>query len=138
MRIRLRIVLVCTMALQFIAVRSALAASAAEKADAFEPRLGPPFEVRERPSLGSDKAAIVVVEFGSYKCAHCEEFHQRVFPELLEQYVKPGKVQWVMIPSSDDSGSQSSGIFAVGRCVQRQGKFWEQLEFLMKISNKPS
>jgi protein-disulfide isomerase len=110
----------------------------ATAAAAVDPRLGPPFETRPRPTLGVDTAPIVVIEFGSYKCGHCEEFHQRVFPQLQEQYVKTGKVQWFMIPASDDSSNQSSRIFAVGRCVHRQGKFWDSLEFLMKISNKPS
>ncbi len=117
---------------------SVIAANAPAKATAFDPRLGEPFAVRNRPSLGSDKAPIVVVEFGSYKCSHCWEFLQRSFPQIDEQYIKTGKVQWFMVPSSDDPADPSSRIFAVGRCVQRQGKFWEQLGFLMTISSRPS
>jgi len=112
--------------------------AAPEKKPAFDPRLGEPFEVRDRPSLGSDKASIVVVEFASYKCSHCWEFLQRSFPEINEQYIKTGKVQWFMVPSSDNPADPAGKIFAVGRCLQRQGKFWDQLEFLMTISNRPS
>jgi protein-disulfide isomerase len=114
-----------------------LASSLAAADAAYDPRLGEPFTVRERPSLGSDKASIVVVEFGSYKCSHCEEFQQRVFPVLNEQYVKTGQVQWFMVPSSDNPADPSSRIFAIGRCLHRQGKFWDNLEFLMTVSNKP-
>jgi protein-disulfide isomerase len=117
---------------------SVMAANAPAKGDSFDPRLGSPFEVRDRPSLGSDKAPIVVVEFGSYKCSHCYEFLQGVFPQINEQYIKTGKVQWFMVPSSDDPADPSSRIFAIGRCVHRQGKFWETLDFLMTISNRPS
>jgi protein-disulfide isomerase len=133
-----------TNALRFLPIALAFASSAAfaanppAKADAFDPRLGPPFEIRDRPSLGSDKAPIVVVEFGSYKCSHCYEFLERAFPQLDEQYIKTGKVQWFMVPSSDNPADPSGKIFAVGRCLQRQGKFWDQLEFLMTISNRPS
>src|SRR4051812_20365747 len=109
-----------------------------QAAEAFDPRLGDPFTVRERPKLGSDQAPIVVVEFGSYKCSHCEEFHDRVFPALNEHYVKAGKIQWFMVPSSDKSSDESGKIFAVGRCIYRQGKFWDTLGFLMTISNRPS
>jgi protein-disulfide isomerase len=112
-------------------------ASPAAKPAAIDPRLGPPFEVRDRPSLGSDQAPIVVVEFGSYKCSHCEEFHQRVFPELKDRYITPGKVQWFMVPASGDSADASGHIFAIGRCVHRQAKFWDTLDYLMTISNKP-
>ncbi len=111
-----------------------LAAAAPE----IDPRLGAPFEKRDRPSMGSDKASIVVVEFASYKCSHCWDFLQTIFPALEEQYVKPGKVQWFMVPSSDNPADPASRIFAVGRCVQRQGKFWDQLAFLMSISSRPS
>ena len=116
---------------------SVVAAAPPAKADAFDPRLGEPFEIRERPSLGSDQAPIVVVEFGSYKCGHCQEFLQRAFPQLNERYIKTGKVQWFLVPSSDNPADQSTRIFAIGRCVNRQGKFWETLDALMTISNKP-
>lgn len=116
----------------------AFAANAPAKPEVFDPRLGPPFEKRERPTLGSDQAPIVVVEFGSYKCSHCYEFLQRVMPELNEKYIKTGKVQWFLVPSSDNPADPSSKIFAVGRCLLKQGKFWDQLDFLMTISNRPS
>ena len=114
-----------------------LAASVAAADEAIDPRLGAPFTVRERPSLGSDRAPIVVIEFGSYKCSHCEEFQQRSFPEINEKYIKTGKVQWFLVPSSDNPADPSSRIFQIGRCVMRQGKFWENLDFLMTISKRP-
>jgi protein-disulfide isomerase len=129
-----------TNARRFLPLVLALASAfgAPDKTAAFDPRLGEPFEKRDRPSLGSDKAPIVVVEFGSYKCSHCWEFLERAFPQIDEQYIKTGKVQWFMVPSSDNPADPSGKIFAVGRCLQRQGKFWEQLNFLMMISNRPS
>ena len=102
-----------------------------------DPRLGAPFEKRARPSLGSELAPIVVVEFGSYKCGHCEEFHQNVFPALKQGYVDAGKVQWFIVPTSDNPADQSGQIFLIGRCVEQQGKFWDQLQFLMTLSRRP-
>lgn len=129
-----------TNALRFLPILLALApvSGAPEKPAAFDPRLGAPFEIRDRPSLGSAQAPIVVIEFASYKCSHCWEFLERSFPQIEENYIKTGKVQWFMVPSSDNPADPSGRIFAVGRCVQRQGKFWEQLKFLMTISNRPS
>ena len=124
--------------LLLVALSAAVAADAPATAGAFDPRLGAPFVARERPSLGSDQAPIVVVEFGSYKCAHCQEFLERVFPELNEKFIKTGKVQWFLVPSSDNPADQSSRIFAIGRCASRQGKFWDTLSFLMSVSNRPS
>ena len=116
----------------------AAAPTLALAAPEIDPRLGPPFEKRDRPSMGSDQASIVVVEFGSYKCGHCQEFEEQVFPKLKELYINTGKVQWMLVPSSDNAADQSSRLFAVGRCAYRQGKFWDELDFLMTISNRPS
>ena len=120
--------------LLLLAAVPALAIAAPE----IDPRLGAPFEKRDRPSMGSDHAQIVVVEFASYKCGHCQEFLEQVFPKLKELYVDSGKVQWMLVPSSDNPADPSSRIFAIARCVHRQGKFWDTLGFLMTISNRPS
>ncbi len=118
----------------FLAAAVPVLAFAAPETD---PRLGAPFGKRARPSLGSEQAPIIVVEFGSYKCGHCEEFHQNVFPALKKGYVDSGKVQWFMVPTSDNPADQTGQIFLIGRCVEQQGKFWDQLQFLMTISRRP-
>jgi protein-disulfide isomerase len=108
------------------------------KADSsYDERLGPGFEKRPRPTLGSEQAPVVVIEFASYTCAHCRLFHQRIFPALKEQYIATGKVQWIMVPSSADSADEYSRIFALGRCIDRQGKFWQTLDSLFALSKRP-
>jgi protein-disulfide isomerase len=94
-------------------------------------RLGPPFAKRDRPTLGSDEAPIVVIEFASYRCDHCLTFHQRALPAIRKQYIASGKVQWVMVPSSFDASHRFSRLFALGRCALQQGKFWDVLEYIM-------
>lgn len=110
-----------------------LAAAAPET----DPRLGPPFEKRERLKQGSDQAPIVVVEFGSYKCGHCYEFHERSFPELQAKFVETGKVQWFFVPCSDHPADSGGQIFLIGHCFAEQKKWWDQLGFLMTISRRP-
>ncbi len=126
-----------TMRIKRLFIFAAIATCAAAAVPEIDPRLGPPFEKRDRPKLGSDQAPIVVVEFGSYKCSHCYEFHERSFPELKEKFVDTGKVQWFFVPSSDNPADPSGQIFLIGHCVAAQKKFWDQLGFLMTISNRP-
>jgi protein-disulfide isomerase len=102
-----------------------------------DPRLGAPFEVRDRPVLGSDKAPITFVEVISFKCPHCREYLEHVYPQLKAQYVDTGKVRVVMINASDDPADANTKIFAIGRCLNKQGQLWSQLDFLFKISGKP-
>jgi protein-disulfide isomerase len=111
---------------------------AADPSDAIDPRLGSPFVLRDRPVYGSDKAPIVMVEVISYKCAHCRAYLERVYPEIKRQYVDTGKVQVMMINASDDPAESSAKIFAVGRCLNQQGKLWSQMDFMFQIASKPS
>ncbi len=109
----------------------ALAAHAAEPA----PRAS--IDLRDRPVLGRDTAPIVVVEISSFKCAHCREFHEKIFPRLRAAYIDPGHVQWAMLNASDDPADQHSQIFTIARCAQRQGKYWELLDHLFQVANRP-
>jgi protein-disulfide isomerase len=118
-------------------ILAGMAAAAPDPDSGFDPRLGKPFEVRDRPVFGSAKAPITFVEVISFKCAHCREYLERVYPTLKEQYVDTGKVRVVMINASDDPAEANSRIFAVGRCLNQQGKLWSQLNFMFKIASKP-
>lgn len=96
-----------------------------------------PVDLRDRPVLGADTAPIVVVEITSFKCGHCRDFHEKVFPQLRAAYIDTGKVQWAMLHASDDPADQHSQIFAIARCAQRQGKYWELLDSLYQVANRP-
>ena len=87
-------------------------------------RSGVDVELSGRPVLGLTTASIVVVEISSFKCAHCRTFHEQVFPLLRKNYIETGKIQWVVVNASDDESEQHGKIFALARCVHRQGKYW--------------
>jgi protein-disulfide isomerase len=97
-----------------------------------------PLDLRDRPVLGVETAGIVVVEVTSFKCSHCRTFHETVFPTLRRRYIETGKVQWVVLNASDDAGEQSDKIYAVARCALRQDKYWEILDSLFQLANRPS
>ena len=114
------------------------AASAAEGAGPEpDPRLGPAFARRERPILGSATAPIVVIEVSSFRCAHCRDFHEKIFPVLRSRYVDTGKVQWVVLNASDDPSEQFAPIFQVARCALRQEKYWEVTGRLFEAAGRP-
>lgn len=100
----------------------------------FDPRLGAPFARRERPSLGSDTAPIVVIEFLSPECQHCRFFFERIFPQLRAQYVDTGKVQWFVVNATANSADKEDRIFALARCANRRGRFWEALGSLFMLA----
>ncbi len=103
----------------------------------FDPRLGSPFALRERPSLGSDKAPIVVIEFFSPECQHCRFFFERIFPDLRAQYVDTGKVQWFVVNATANPADKEDRIFTIARCADRRGRFWGALGSLFKLAGGP-
>lgn len=45
--------------------------------------------------LGDADAPVTVVEYASFTCPHCANFHDQVLPQIKENYVETGKVQFV-------------------------------------------
>ena len=49
-------------------------------------------------SFGDPNAPIKIHKFFSFSCASCLKFHQLHFPEIQQQFVNSGKVQWILVP----------------------------------------
>ena len=48
--------------------------------------------------MGNPNAKVKLVEIGSLSCPHCQKFEEEGAPNLVEKYVKPGKVSWEFRP----------------------------------------
>lgn len=105
------------------AAAAGLLIGAVHAAPAFDPRLGAPLTVRARPTLGSDQAALLVIEVSSFQCPHCQEFRADTFPALDAQYIRTGKVQWVAINAAPDADDARQPVFAIGKCLDRQHRY---------------
>lgn len=47
-------------------------------------------------SLGSPDAKVKIVEYASYTCPHCADFHAENFAKLKADYIDTGKVQFTL------------------------------------------
>ena len=81
------------------------------------------------PMLGDPAAPIEVVEYSSFSCTHCEEFHQNSFGELLDR-VREGQIRFVYIPRELGSVPNAEGANRGAMCALEQGKFWEMHDVL--------
>ena len=45
--------------------------------------------------LGDENAPLTVVEYVSFSCPHCANFHKHVWPKLKAEYVDTGKVKFI-------------------------------------------
>lgn len=46
--------------------------------------------------LGSADAPVTLIEYASYTCPHCADFHERVFVNLKRDYIDTGKVKFIL------------------------------------------
>lgn len=97
-----------------------------------------PLEAGDRPVLGAAAAPVTVIEVASFKCAHCRDFHQRIFPVLNKEYIETGKVRWIVLNADDDPAEEFAPVFPAARCALRQGKYWELLDALFETAPRSS
>lgn len=80
------------------------------------------------PRLGRPGAPILVEEFSSYACLHCRNFHETIFPGLLDE-IAAGQVQFVLIPVPQIGwGARSAAKAAY--CAGEQGRYWTMHDVL--------
>jgi len=46
-------------------------------------------------TLGQDDAPVTMIEYASFTCPHCADFHSTVFENLKKDYIDTGKVKFV-------------------------------------------
>src|SRR5206468_5999183 len=44
--------------------------------------------------MGNPNAKVKLTEIGALTCPHCREFDETGVPELIDKYVKAGRVSW--------------------------------------------
>ena len=50
---------------------------------------------RAEPVLGSDRAPVTIIEFGSLTCDYCVRFHREVLPRVQSRYIETGQVRFI-------------------------------------------
>ncbi|MEL6862689.1 MAG: thioredoxin domain-containing protein [Pseudomonadota bacterium] len=68
-------------------------------------------------TLGADDAPVTVVEYASWTCPACLQFHTDVVPVLKSEYVETGKVKFVFREFPTPPANISVAGFALARCA---------------------
>jgi protein-disulfide isomerase len=73
---------------------------------------------------GDEHAPITVYEISDFGCRFCGVFAREELPTLQEEFIFPGRVRWVFIPTE---GASPNGAHAARAaiCAGEQGHFWE-------------
>jgi protein-disulfide isomerase len=85
-------------------------------------------------ALGDPKAPVVVEEFSDFQCPFCKRFHDETEDQIIDQYVRTGKVYFVFrhfpIVDRDSPNQESHNAAQAAVCAGRQNKFWSFADML--------
>lgn len=65
-------------------------------------------------ALGAEDAPLTIVEYASFTCGHCANFHNDVFPDLKAEFIDSGQVRFVQRDVYFDQVGLWAGVLA--RC----------------------
>ena len=74
--------------------------------------------------IGNPAAPVTMIDYSQYTCPHCVNFHKNIFPLIMENYIKSGKVK--ILPRRL---GPSALVLAV-ICGNKQGKFQETDDYI--------
>jgi len=81
-------------------------------------------------ALGDPDAPIKIIEYASFTCPHCANFHSDVWPELKANYIDTGKVHFIFRPVYFDGPGLWADMLA--RCAGDNDKFFGIADILFE------
>lgn len=85
------------------------------------------------PNLGSDNAPVTLVEFSNFECFYCRRHAVQIYPLLVENYVKTGKLRYVVRElSPKDTDSIGFKAAEAALCAGDQDRYWDMRSVLFE------
>lgn len=81
--------------------------------------------------MGAEDAPVVIIEYASLMCGHCEHFHETVFPELEERYIEPGHVRFVFREFPTPPVNLAMAGFLLSSCAPEE-QYFDMIEVLFR------
>lgn len=81
-------------------------------------------------------AKAVTVAFVDYASPESAQHAREVLPRLLETYIKPGQLLYVLYPWSKSMDGPGAQAATAAECAGQQGKFWEMHDQLFAQQDK--
>jgi protein-disulfide isomerase len=94
-------------------------------------------KIQSEPFIGERKARVAILEFADFECPYCGQFAHDTYPQLVENYVKTGKVVFFYhdFPLSEHPYADQAAEAA--QCAAEQGKYWEMHDDLFAHQAQP-
>ena len=76
-------------------------------------------------TLGDPNAPVKIIEYADFQCPYCQHYWQDTEPQIIEAYVKTGKVYYEYRSVGAFIGPESAAAAEAAYCAGDQGRFWE-------------
>ena len=83
--------------------------------------------------VGSEDAPVTIIEYSSLTCPHCAAFHTGALPEIMDQYVKTGKVKFIVRDFPLDGRAAAASLLA--RCAPAE-RYFPLVDLMFKQQQK--
>ena len=88
--------------------------------------VGATIPTANEPSMGSSSAKVTLMEISDYHCPFCKRQTQQTFPQIVDDYIKTGKVQFIFVDYPiAQLHPNASRAHEAAICAGEQGKYWE-------------
>jgi protein-disulfide isomerase len=86
-------------------------------------------------TLGNPDAKLTVVEFGDPRCTACMQFSESIFPNVVADYIRTGKIRFqflgqMFFDNSYAGTTDSDSLLRLALAAGKQDKFWNVLEII--------
>lgn len=82
-------------------------------------------ERADRGRIQGDSAAPVwLVEISDFECPFCKQWHDRTYPDIVREYVRPGIVRMAYVNFPLGQHPHAMPAAEAAMCASAQGKFW--------------
>ena len=85
-------------------------------------------------TIGSDDAPVTVVEYASWTCPACLQFHTDVIPAIKSEYVETGKVKFVFREFPTPPANIAVAGFALARCAG-EANYYDAIDDLFQAQS---
>ena len=79
---------------------------------------------------GDASSTVAIIEYGDFECPFCRHFQHDVYPQVLDKYIKAGKVKYFYRDMPLPFHQRALPAARAARCAGEQGKYWEMYDTL--------
>jgi protein-disulfide isomerase len=84
---------------------------------------------------GDGAARVAIIEYSDFECPYCGKYERETSPEVLENYIKTGKVKLFYRDLPLPMHPHAMAAARANRCAGEQGKYWEMHDSLFAKQN---